>query len=127
MGLVPYLTAVFDDDFLAKAQTKADTFRSGTFQWLDSLKPVKYLLAIFFSNRSAAVVDVQTIMRFALFKTKRDGTPLASVRDGIGEEVPVDGLQPGLVGADGDGTGGNRPQAIVDNNLTHGDIVCEFV
>jgi hypothetical protein len=82
MGLVPYLTAVLEDDFSAKAQTKADTVRSGTSQLRDSLKPVKYLLAIFLRNRSSAVVDVQTIMRFALFKTKRDGAPLAPVLDG---------------------------------------------
>ena len=109
MGLVPYLTAVLENDFPAKAQTKADTVRSGTSQLRDSLKPVKYLLPIFLRNRSAAVVDVQTIMRFALFKTKRDGASLAPVLDGIGEEVPVDDLQPGLVGADGNGTGGNGP------------------
>jgi len=81
-GLVPYLTAVLEGDFPAKAQTKADTVRSGTSQLRDSLKPVKYLLAIFLRNRSSAVVDVQTIMRFALFKTKRDGAPLAPVLDG---------------------------------------------
>ena len=40
-GLVPYVTAVLEDDFPAKAQTKADTVRSGTFQWLDSSKPAK--------------------------------------------------------------------------------------
>jgi len=36
---------------------------------------------IFFRNRSAAVVDVQTIMRFVLFKTKRDGAAHAPVLD----------------------------------------------
>jgi len=93
----------------------------------DSLKPVKYLLAVFFSDLSAAVVDVQTIMRFVLFKTRRDDAPIAPELDGIAEEVPVDSLQPGLVGADGNGTGRDGPETIVDDNITPGDIIREFL
>ena len=66
-------------------------------------------------------------MGFALFKTKRDGAPPAPELYGIGEEIPVDGLQPGLVGGDGNGTGGNGSQTIVDDNLPPGDIVGEFL
>ena len=48
---------------------------------------------------------------------------LAPVLDGIGEEVPVDGLQPGLVGADGNGSGSSdetyqaRWEAALDGDL----------
>ena len=117
-GLVPYLTAVLENDFPAEPQTKADTVLGGTFQRPDSPKPGEQLLAIFFSNRSAAVVDVETIMRFTLFKTKRDGAPLTPVLDGIGKEVPVDGLEPGLVGADRNGTGGNGPETELGQGAT---------
>jgi hypothetical protein len=80
---------VLADDLPAKGQTKADTVRRWTFRWLDSLKPVEYLLAILLGDGSAAVVDVESVMRFALLKTERDGAPLLSILDGIGEEVSI--------------------------------------